>query len=507
MRLRALFRRLAVPAVAGSLALTGLALPAEAADTPESEMPMVGILSPETVTVINGQSKTVKVDVWNVGADAAEDVVLNFGTVAKPVSADLGFTPPAGCTGTVCALDDLKPGERRTVKFTLKPTAPAGTSPARALQMSTTVGGVESFFTSIAVVSTSKGGADLELGEIKDLTLGRGKSADVPVTVANTGDEAVKALGLVVLPAYTGVKTLLNYRNCEIDDEFGGVLCVFNEPLPAGGTFALPKETPLRVEVASDAAGPFDYPVIVGAVGLTDTYVLEFEARNAKAKGAELKLEKLATAAADEPEAVEDLNPDDNVDDFNVSVPKSPADSAAVGGAFKGAVGDESTVEVGVRNLGPTAVIPASLAWMPYVHVRLPADVQLVDVDKRCLPGTSPEDAVYDEFLFSTSRDWVCLDFVDLGNGDKSLYSFTAEIGEGDHKAGKVTVDGGVQDSKSGNDKAALTVELTAGGSGGGLPITGAPVGLVAGGGMALLVAGLLAYWMARRRRIVTVVE
>ncbi|MBG0565288.1 hypothetical protein [Actinoplanes aureus] len=506
MRLRALLRRLVLPAVAGSLALTGLAMPARAAETPEPDMPMLGILSPETVTVINGQSKTVKIDVWNVG-NAVKDVVLDFGTAGKPVAADLGFTPPAGCTGSVCALGDFKTGEKRTVKFTLKPSAPAGASPAKVLGLATSVGGVKSFETSITVVRTAKGGADLEIGDIKDLKLGRGQSADVPFTVANTGNQEVKAFGLLVLPVFGGVEAVLNYRNCLTDEEMGGgLICVFNEPLAAGGAFALPESTPLRVKAASDAAGPYDYPVYVAAVGLTDTFVLDFAAKTAGAKGAELKLAKLATVSA-EPKEVEDLNPEDNITDFSVSVPKSSSDSAAVGGAFTGAVGDSSTVKVGVRNLGPTGMIPASLTWFPYVHVRLPSGIDLTEVDNRCLPGTNPDNADYMDFRNLAERDFVCLVFEDLRKGDQDLFRFTADILEGEHKAGSVTVDGGVQDSKSGNDKAAVTVELTAGGSGGGLPITGAPAGLVAGAGAVLLVAGFFAYRMARRRRIVTVVD
>ncbi|WP_328464396.1 hypothetical protein OHA21_40660 [Actinoplanes sp. NBC_00393] len=497
MRLRALFRRLAVPAVAGSLAFAGLATPAQAEEIPEFDVPLVGILSPETVTVINGQSKTVKFDLFNIGGGAAKNVVLDFGTVAP----DMGLTAPAGCTGTVCALGDFKPGEQRTIKFTLKP---SGAAPAKVLNLSTTVDGVESDAVSITVVRTDKGGADLEMGDIKDLKLGLGGSADVPVVIANTGNEPVEHLGVMVIPVFGGIRADLNYRNCVTDAEFGGLLCVFDEPLAGGGTFTLPEKTPLRVSVPKDTGGPFDYPVFVAAVGLTDKYVAEFATLTKGTKGAELKLETLAKASAEEePEAVEDLNPDDNITDFSVSVPKTSADSAAVGGTFRGAIGDTSTVKVGVRNLGPTATVPPMADEIPYVHVRLPRGVELTDLDERCLAGTSPDDVSFAE----GGRDFICLDFQGLGKGRTSLFSFTVEITEGEHDSGRVTVDGGVQDSKSGNDKAALDVELTGGGSGGGLPITGAPAGLVAGGGAALLIAGFLAYRMARRRRIVTVVE
>ena len=513
MRLRALFRRLAVLTAASGLALTGPAIPAQAADEPE--LAYIGILSPETVTVINGQSKTVKFDLYNLGA-AAKNVVLTFGSAAKPISADLGFTAPAGCERNACAIGDLKAGERRSVKFTLKPAASGTADPAGRLTLTTSISGRLSDETSITVVRTDKGGVDLEVGDLADLKLGPGKSATVPVTVRNSGNKDVKALGLVFV-GLSQVTPELNYRNCERDVEIGGLICVFNETLAGGGTFALPPDTPLRVAVSKDAAGPYDYPVFVAAVGLTDAYLFDFSKRTAGAAGRELKLEAVTSIAAAEPNPVEDLNEDDNFALFSVSVPRTSADSAAIGGVFSGAIGDTSTVKVGVRNLGPSATVPASLDWIQYAHVKLPAGVELTRLDERCLPGTSltgiDEESVATEL--SEITDLVCLVMEGVPGNGRYLFSLSAEILDvAGHKAGFVEVDGGVQDSKAGNDKAALTVELTAGGAGGGaggggdsLPITGAPAGLLGASGAVLLVAGLIAYRTARRRRFVTVVD
>ncbi|MDI6100639.1 hypothetical protein QLQ12_18690 [Actinoplanes sp. NEAU-A12] len=528
MRPHAVFRRLALTTVAAGLTLTGLALPARAAD--DLELAYVGILGPETVTVVNGQSKTVRFDLYNLGA-AAEDVVLTFGSAARPISADLGFTAPAGCEQNTCAIGDLKAGERRSVKFTLKPAAAGAADPAGNLALSTSVGGRASDETSITVVRTDKGGADLEVADLADLKLGPGESADVPVAIHNSGSKDVKALGLLVM-APLGVTPVLNYSNCEPDRELGGFVCVFNETLAAGGSFALPEATPLRVTVPMGTAGPYDYPVYVAAIGLADRYVFDFAKRTAGAAGRELELETVASVSAAEPEVADDLNKDDNAALFSVTVPKTNADSAAVGGVFSGAVGDSSTVKVGVRNLGPSATIPASVGWIQYAHVKLPAGVRLTRLDERCLPGTSPTD-IDEDFAnlpddvglvdgaglpegagpsegvdLSGITNLVCLVVESVPGNGRHLFSLSAEIVDAaEYKAGFVKVDGGVQDSKSGNDRAALTVELTAGGGGGGLPITGAPAGLVGAGGAVLLVMGVIAYRSARRRRIVTVVE
>ena len=512
MRLRASFSRLALTTAASGLALSGLALPAQAA--PDMDLPFVGILGPEAVTVINGQSKTVKFELYNVASAPAEDVVLRFGSTAAPISPELGFIAPVGCAENVCRIGDLKAGERRTLKFTLKPAA-VTSAPAESLALSVTADGVESDATVIGVVRTEKGGVDLEVGDIADVKLTGGKSVDVPFEVRNTGNQDVKALGLVVMSS--GITPVLDYANCERLDEEGvsGAVCVFNETLAAGGAFALPKGTPLRIKAPAGVAGPFDYPVYVSAVGLTDKFVFDFAKRTAGAAGAKLKLEAVASATAEtgpEPEPVEDLNEEDNFALFTVQVPKTAADSAAVGDAFTGEVGEDDTVQVGVRNLGPSSTIPPSASWIQYAHIKLPTGIQLTKVDERCSPGTAPR--YIDETIEDLSEvtDLVCLVFDQMPSGSKQLFEISGEILDvAEHKAGSVTVDGGVQDAKAGNDKAALTVAVSsaggAGGAGGGLPITGAPAGLIAAGGAVLVAAGVIAFRATRRRRIVTVVE
>ncbi|MEU8655470.1 hypothetical protein [Actinoplanes philippinensis] len=498
--------RSALAGVVSVLAVSSLALPARAAEG-TGEFDYVGILSPETVTVINGRSKTVKFDLYNLGDGVARDVRLTFGSEAEPISADLGFTAPSGCRANICDIGDLQPGQRRSVKFTLKPAAAGAADPAGTIALATSIGGATSDRSSITVLRTDKGGVDLEIADIADMTLSPGGSADVPVAVRNSGDKDVSALGLVVA-APLGVRTALNYRNCEQDAEIGGFVCVFNDTLAAGGVFTLPEGTPLRVSVPKGTAGPYDYPVFVAAVGLTDKFVFDFAKRTAGATGEELTLEPVARRSAREPEPVEDLNEEDNFAEFAVSVPKTLADSAAVGGVFKGAVGDRATVEVGVHNLGPSATVPLSVNAVQYAHVKLPTGVTLTTVDRRCLPGTSIDDVGEPGGDMSDVTDLVCVVLESVPDNGRHLFALTAEIREAaEHRAGSVRVAGSVQDTEGGNDRAALTVETTGGGEGGGLPITGAPAGLIAGGGAALLAAGLIAYRLARRRRIVTVVE
>jgi hypothetical protein len=481
-------RSIALPAAATALALAGLAVPAQAA--PEPDELMVGVLVPEQVTVIEGKSKTIRAQVVNVGETAAKGLVLKFAG-ADP---SLGLSLPAGCDANGCAVGDLAPGARRTLSFTVTPT---GTDLTSTFELS-----VGPFETEVTVVR-AKGGVDLELEPIDDLKLGRGQSANVPIVVRNTGSEAVDSIGVVLL-AESGLEALTKYSNCLVEDEsplLTGVICLFEQEFPAGATFTVPDATPLQIRVAADAGGPHTYGAAVVAVGVND----ETAAALAKKSGPTLRLQSVKSAGdVTDGEATDDINAEDNLASFGVTVPKSSADVTAVGGAFAGAVGDTETVQVGVRNLGPTGLVPGSVEWIPTVRVTTPTGIKLTEVDEMCAPGTGLDDFDFRDVGTVDGREYICLLLGRLGKGDAELFAFTGTIVEGTHTAGSVVVDGGSQDSVRANDKAAIEVRLTAGGGGGGLAVTGAPAGWVALGGALLLLAGGAVFVLARRRVVTT---
>jgi LPXTG-motif cell wall-anchored protein len=481
-------RSIALPAVATALALAGLTAPAHAEPSPAE--PMVGVLVPEQVTVVEGKSKTIRAQVLNAGETAAKGVVLKF----AGVDPSLGLTLPAGCDADGCAVGDLAPGARKTVSFTV---APTGTDLTSTFELS-----VAGFAQEVTVIR-AKGGVDLELEPIADLKLGRGQSANLPIVVRNTGSETVDSIGVVLL-AESGLEALTNYRNCIVEDEteiLGGVICLFEQEFPAGATFTVPEATPLRIRVAADAGGPYTYGGAVVAVGVND----EAAAALAKKSGPTLRLQSVKSAGdVTDGEAPDDINVEDNLAAFGVTVPKSSADVAAVGASFTGAIGDTKTVQVGVRNLGPTGLVPGSVDWIPTVRVTTPTGIDLTEVDEACAPGTGLDDFDFRDAGTVDGRDYICLLLGRLGKGDAELFAFTGTIADAAHTAGSVVVDGGSQDTAKANDKAAIQVRLTAGGGGGGLPTTGAPAGWVALGGVLLLLAGFAIFVVARRRRIVT---
>jgi LPXTG-motif cell wall-anchored protein len=489
-------KRLALPA-AIVLAMTGLAAPARA----DTGTPEVAVEVPEQVTVIEGHTKSVTATVANVGTGTAKDVVLTFGSTRHPVDPSVGLTLPAGCDAHACTVGDLAPGAKKRYTFTLTPASGSDLTSTFDITVGG-AGGAVDFDAPLSVVR-AKAGVDIEVAPIDDMKLGRGQSADVPVVVHNAGSEDVSGIGVFLL-VQSGLQALGAYRNCEVDSDadLGMVVCLFDQKLPAGSTFTVPSATPIKVKVASDAGGPYAYNAAVIAVGVTAGDLSSAAAKS----GPTLRLQsvKSVEAAGDDDDDDGDLNPDDNLTDFTVTVGRSAADSAAVGASFSGAVGDTKTVKVGVRNLGPTGIIPPSLQWIQTVRVTIPSGIDLTKVDELCAPGAVTSVFDIEDTGVVDGRVYTCFVVTRLGKGDTATFSFTGTIADGTHGTGSVVVDGGVQDTDAANDKAGITVKLTADGEGGGLPVTGAPAAWLALGGAVLLLLGAAAFGLARRRRIVT---
>jgi LPXTG-motif cell wall-anchored protein len=500
MRPYALF---GLPAAATVLALTGLTAPAHADTTVEP--PVVAVVVPEQVAVIEGHTKTVTATLVNAGKVAAKDVVLTFGSTENPVDPGVGLGLPAGCDKGNCAVGDLAAGARKKFTFTLAPTAGSDLTSTFDVNVGG-AGGLVGIGSPLTVVR-AKGGVDIEVAGIDDMKLDRGQSKEVPIVVHNAGTEEVSGIA-VSLFAQEGLEALGAFRNCDDASEagIGLITCFFEQKLPAGSTFTMPSATPLKVRVAADAGGPFDYQAAVIAVGVTKDDLDSL----ARKPGPTLRLESLKTVAAgdeDDEDDGDDLNEDDNLALFTVAVGKAAADSAAVGGTFSGAVGDSATVEVGLRNLGPAATIPPGITWVQTVKVTIPTGIELSKVDENCLAGTDPSAGEFGEPGDISGRVYTCIVVRRVTKGGKATFSFTGTIAEGAHKAGSIVVDGGVQDTVKANDRAAITVKLTGGGEGGGLPVTGAPAAWLALGGAVLLLGGAAAFGLARRRRVITTTD
>lgn len=487
-------RPIALPAALAALALGGLAAPAQAA--PEDEEQLVGVIVPEQIAVIAGKTKTVRAEVLNIGPKTAKNVVVDFANVDPSLKLAL----PANCAATSCPVGDLPANGRKILTFTV-----GSTGDKLVADFEVGVGG----FTSDVTVVRSEGGIDLELEAIDDLKIGRGQSAALPITVHNAGTETVGTVGLVVV-SEPGLTPLGGYRNClpldEVEDledaEISGVVCLFDEEFAPGATFRLPAASPIKIRVNKDAGGPYTYSGGVIAVGLNDEDV----ALLAKKKtGKELSLDAVSKASGFLDEEPDDINVEDNIATFGVKVGKSVADSAAIGTTISGKGGDTKTFKVGVRNLGPTTVIPFSddFDWFPGVRVTIPTGVKVTETDPYCMPASGAD---VKKPGTVEGHEYLCVAQLGMAVGQQASFTFTGTLTGDESAAGSVVADGGVQDDNAKNDKAAITLTLTdqGGEGGGGLPVTGTPTGWVALGGAVLLLAGAVAAFVFRRRRIVT---
>ncbi|MEV4703566.1 hypothetical protein [Actinoplanes sp. NPDC049316] len=505
MRLHSFLGRSALPLALIGLATMGAALPAHA--DPGDDRPEVGVYVPERVVTVDSKTKTVEFVVSNESDVKAEDLVAGFGSADDPVPASLVLTPPQGCTDTsACKLGDLEPGDFRSVKFQVQPT---GALPALGASFPIVVRDASSTWQAAAQVTVvrAEAGVDLEMGAVEDIKLAPGRSAKVPVVVRNAGNRTVDSVA-IILAGTPFISFPATYSNCLAVEELEGTACFFDQPLGPDEVLTVSDATPLKVKVAADAPGPADYLGAVFATDPDDLELADLAAQKVAAapKASQLKLVRMPkqrTAAAAAQGG--DLNGWDNATTFRVKVSSNPADSAAVGATFAGAVGETRTVQVGVRNNGPAATMGPFQGWITSAMVEIPKGVALTKVDEDCfaMSDGAPEDMEPGKVR---GRAYVCFTLDSVKKGDKALFSFTGRI-TGDSPAGSVTVDGGDQDPVKSNDVAPITVELTAGGSGGGLPVTGSPAGLLAGGGALLLAAGAVAFVTARRRRIVTVAE
>jgi hypothetical protein len=506
MRLHSFLGRLALPvALLGLTTIVGAAAPAHAAE-PDDNWPLIDILVPERVVTVDGRSKAVPVEIFNLGGETAKGIVVEYGA-DSPIDPSIGFTPPPGCGPTSCKINDLAPGARKVLTFTVKPTA-ALPDLGASFDVGVAVGGPDGKMVASVTVVRATAGADLEVAPIADIKLAPGKSAPVPVEVRNNGNKPVEtvALGFVGEPY---VSFPAKYSNCQTVEDLLGVVCFFEQTIGPDEILTIDPSTPLTVKAAADAPGPADYYAGMFAFGADDD--LDLAAATAKKaalqkSGTKLALVPLRQSLAEDIDESE-LNDWDNIASFVVKVSKNPADLVAIGDNFTGAIGDTRTIKVGFRNDGPAATIwPQQNSYLS-TKVRIPSGLTLTEVDDSCVPAGDGEPSWGQEGQVS-GHDYLCVALGSYAKGEKVLYSFTAKINDGENEdEGTVTVNGGVQDPKTSNNVAKIEVKVSSAGGGGGLPVTGAPAGLLAGGGALLLVGGAVAFVLARRRRIVTIAE
>jgi hypothetical protein len=487
--------------VVAALSTVVLAVPAAAGpDDPPSLEPS----GPSTVRVGPGAAapKPVRVDVRNYGR-AATQVVVTLDASAVPAA--LTITPPGadqGCstTGAVtrCLLAGLGHYEVHAYTFGVAATAGAPAAAEGAMVVSAAADNAPARLTARIGLVLAAADVDLVLAPVVSTPTGSwsldpGESVDLPVRLRNDG--GVAARGVVVRvdtglgdPSLDMIQLVAAYGNCTVDAAMQHVSCAFDTVVGPGETFTIDPATPLRARISEAAPGRNSYGggVTVNAAG----------APSAKSAGRTARLIPVRAGRA------ADLNSYDNNQPFSIRVEGlRPAEGSAIGASVTGDIGDTKTVVVGFHNDGPAAVA-AREGNGGNALVRLPAGLKVTRVCDGCWPAS---DANWPEPKDLRGLEYRCYTGGFILPGTTAWCWFDVTIVGRPGRPGSVRIYSGDQDRNSANDVAPIVLVGPGGGnggSGGGLPITGAPAGITAGIGAMLLVVGVAAVLLTHRRRV-----
>jgi hypothetical protein len=308
----------------------------------------------------------------------------------------------------------------------------------------------------------------------------------------------------VVLSSSTGSSEASyqpQYSNCVYTDvQF---YCVFDQDLAVGKQYG--PASPIAVRLGKDAPAPSKFDTYADWQTPDDDATYTASIRNHGGKpgtGPALRLVEKTSSALRATVPQTDVSAVDNFTHVNVNVTgKNEPDLAAIQTIVRGDTGETVTAKIAIKNLGPAVI--DDLNSFPTAYVVLPAGTTVAKLDHNCLAvdGKAGELRCLSVGLtVGQTATWT----LDLKLGAAGTGRITARIETGedgvfgpDHNLANNTADllinppGGVGGGSAGGT----------GGTGGGLPITGPGATLAVGAGVVLLLAGVAAFTVARRRR------
>jgi uncharacterized repeat protein (TIGR01451 family)/LPXTG-motif cell wall-anchored protein len=507
-------------AAASSLGLAGVA---HAADTAKTGADLD--ISVVSTGVVKDAAKPFLVRVHNSGPEAATSIVLTIDASdlnTKKLAVQLpGFDSgcsPDGATRVTCTLPNvpaggndngIETGGHGSGIHAVFVESIGGTGAAGSFTVSVasqTPDPDETNNTVTTPVSVEKHGIDMvafaqdayaSLDSKEPIT--PGKTGEFQWLLFNFGPKPVQGVSYVIaLPRYLTFADPPR-TGCRYEPGDSVEVCSFDKVVVAPGEGISDRKhgqlTTTRVKAAASAPGPvvFDDGVVVGAglkqvdpaakqsLAVTpddDVTVLSAADAAALKKGADKKGNK-------------ERDPGDNFVPFSAFFGATVADLGVTATPATGHVGDTVTTTVAVSNAGPRDAAKTT------VKVTAPGGTEIVSAEKAC-KATTP------------GKEYTCdWDVVPAGGARSS--AFKLKILSATVTDGKAVVSSTGKDKKPGNNTAPIKVTVLtgstgpsappAGGTGGGLPVTGSQAAIFGGLGLGAIVIGAVLLVLTRRRR------
>ena len=432
--------------------------------------------------------------------DDCEAVSATKLTCASPFELDLGPDGVGGVFDATLAAPKSALGRSGTITTTF------------------TADGVDEI-TSTAEVTVADG-VDLVAGKDAEVSVKVGAGFDAELEVRNNSDEVVRGAAIVFHTDYA-FSSPEEFSNCWYGD--GQVnACTFDQELQPGATYRTTVPYQLRAGTAAPGGAYGEFQWMTGDDYQDFLRYLEkagYEGPGKPGKGGELGLTSPVSAQAAKQT---DTRPDNNWQNVEVKVlGKQGTDFVAVGATAKGAKGATVTLPVGTRNAGPATVdLNRSGSSAATVIVTVPARTKVVTVPKGCAKAE-------DESVRTNPKalQYVCFSGSLFPAKTTVVWPFVVELLDDVTDAeGLVEVNPPCQCERFGrdinkkNDTAKIVINPVAvvpgdgvpgdggqgdggQGGGGGLPITGSQTAVVGAAGAVLVAAGVLGFFLARRRR------
>jgi hypothetical protein len=486
----------------------------------------------DPVADVDNSGTTVGMYVYNYGEAPATGVTVTLDvsqvsdavTVSVPDWADQ--CKLAGTTVT-CTVGQLAAGQVLTVN-PLTLTSRKGAKPGDAGSVAVTIAGAEGDAspgdnTTSFPVTVIASGPDL-VAAATDLNtesdpIGPGDTAPLDAAVINQGDTAATNFA-ITFSLSTGAALVERYSDCTYTDYYPNatgqgyvygpseVTCVAPLTLEPGEALLLfdeqTGESLFHATFGRNLSGPEQHYGLFGVSPADEVRA----AKGSKRTGgtgpsfADAVRKRQAEAAkrsvSRQKSALRKLDNSDNFADFSFWSKKNTLDFAVTAPAVKGAVGQTVNLTYEVVNNGP------SDGGGPRVIITAPSGTVLLPADWCYTDGTENEQLPESAKLRCSFES----EFPTVASGYgriRATVKVKIKSTPGTDGTIVATNIGVSPESKPANNTARIVITAGGddGGTGGGLPVTGAPAGLIAGAGAAGLALGVALLVLFRRRRVV----